>query len=59
MALLAAYLFDPERGRERRTRLAERTRALVPGSPFHTGTPGADSSQGWPEEPPPDVDSED
>ena len=58
-AFLTVYFFDRERGRARRIRLAERARALVPGNPYRAAEPEAGSARGWPEEAPPDVDSED
>lgn len=57
-AVVAAYFFDPQRGRARRLRFAQRARPLVPGHLLQAGGPDAGASTGWPEEPPPDVDSE-
>jgi hypothetical protein len=57
-AAVVAYFFDPQRGRARRIGFSQRARALVPGHLPHAGEPDAGVSQGWPEEPPPDVDSE-
>lgn len=56
LALAAAYLLDPENGRARRLRLTGRARSLAPWK--LAGRGAADTSGGWPEEPPPDVDSE-
>lgn len=58
-AFVAAYFLDPQRGEARRSRLVQRTRALVPGNPLRAGWPDFGPSGGWPDEPPPDVDSED
>jgi hypothetical protein len=55
---VVAYFFDPQRGRARRIRFAQRARPLVPAHLLHPGEQVAGASQGWPEEPPPDVDSE-
>jgi hypothetical protein len=56
--ILAAYIFDPVRGRARRMQLAGRARSLVPGNLLDRGAASPDTPGGWPEEPPPDVDSE-
>lgn len=65
-ALVGAYLLDPERGHGRRNRIAERTGHLVGTTrrrishqiPFVSQGEEAAESAGWPEEAPPDVDSE-
>ncbi|HUZ87933.1 MAG TPA: hypothetical protein VNF26_13370 [Candidatus Baltobacterales bacterium] len=61
-ALVGAYLLDPARGRARRVRMAEstarlmgRTRARI--SRVNQGE-GSQQPADWPEEAPPDVDSE-
>jgi hypothetical protein len=54
-ALAGAYLLDPIRGHDRRMRVVESTRHLGRG----TGSRGGLTMPGdWPEEAPPDVDSE-
>lgn len=65
-ALVGAYLLDPVRGQARRTRiaasterLAGRTRARISrATPFMSRGEGSQQPADWPEEPPPDVDSE-
>ncbi len=54
-AMAGAYLLDPLRGHERRMHVVERTRHLVGSS----GRPDrARELETWPDEAPPDVDSE-
>ncbi|HUY73751.1 MAG TPA: hypothetical protein VMW11_04505 [Candidatus Dormibacteraeota bacterium] len=65
-AFVGAYLLDPVRGQARRSRIAERTehlagraRARISGAmPFLNQGEDAERPSTWPEEAPPDVDSE-
>ncbi len=65
-ALVGAYLLDPEHGHGRRTRIAERTGHLAGSTrrrisrqmPFVSQGEEARQPAAWPEEAPPDVDSE-
>jgi hypothetical protein len=65
-ALMGAYLLDPEHGHARRMRVVERTGRLVGRTrmrishamPFAGRSDAATGPAAWPDEAPPDVDSE-
>lgn len=65
-ALVGAYLLDPDHGQARRTRVVERTGHLVGRTrmrishamPFASQSEEAAGPAAWPDEAPPDVDSE-
>lgn len=65
-AVVGAYLLDPARGPARRARIVESTRRLTGRTrarisrvvPFMKESEGSQQAAGWPQEPPPDVDSE-
>lgn len=65
-ALVGAYLLNPVHGHERRARIVESTRRLTGRTrarisrvvPFTKGKAPSHQPADWPQEPPPDVDSE-
>ena len=65
-ALVGAYLLDPARGHARRARIVESTRRLTGRTrtritrvvPFTKKSGKSHQPADWPQEPPPDVDSE-